>query len=361
MGPVAVLDRFRQIAPKVLVAVDGQVWGGVTHDRRPVLREVLAGLPSVQHLVLLADVDTTARGADFAAPGRQGHDFADWVARPGDPGATGSRPGCPSTTRCGWCIPAAPPACPSPSCTATAASCWRCSRAARCTTTSQPTVDTGERFHWFSSTGWIMWNAQVGALLGGTTICLYDGNPAGRPAAPDWGTLWRFAGAAGVTWFGAGAAYFASCMKAHVEPMREADLSRLRAIGCTGSPLADEGYQWIWDHCPKVDGQDIWLDPISGGTDFAGAFVGGNRTLPVVKGEMQCRCLGAAVEAWSEDGRPLIDEVGELVCTKPMPSMPLYFWGDEGNQRYLESYFDMFPGVWRHGDWIRITPDAAAR
>jgi len=163
-----------------------------------------------------------------------------------------------------------------------------------------------------------------------------------------------------VTWFGAGAAYFASCLKAHVEPMKVADLSRLRAIGCTGSPLADEGYQWIWDHCPKVDGQDIWLDPISGGTDFAGAFVGGNRMLPVVKGEMQCRCLGAAVEAWSEDGRPLVDEVGELVCTKPMPSMPLYFWGDDANQRYLESYFDMFPGIWRHGDWIRITPRGGA-
>ncbi|HSQ70855.1 MAG TPA: acetoacetate--CoA ligase, partial [Rubrivivax sp.] len=213
-----------------------------------------------------------------------------------------------------------------------------------------------ERFHWFSSTGWIMWNAQVGALLGGTTICLYDGNPAGPAHTHDWGTLWRFVGAAGVTWFGAGAAYFSSCMKAHVEPMQQADLSRLRAIGSTGSPLSDEAYQWIWDHLPKVDGQDIWLDPISGGTDFAGAFVAGNRALPVVKGEMQCRCLGAAVEAWSEDGRPLMDEVGELVCTKPMPSMPLYFWGDEGNRRYLESYFDMFPGVWRHGDWIRLVP-----
>jgi acetoacetyl-CoA synthetase len=159
-----------------------------------------------------------------------------------------------------------------------------------------------------------------------------------------------------VTWFGAGAAYFASCMKAHVEPMQVADLSRLRAIGSTGSPLADEAYQWIWDHCPKVDGHDIWLNPISGGTDFAGAFVAGDRALPVIQGEMQCRCLGAAVEAWNEDGRPLMNEVGELVCTKPMPSMPLYFWGDEGHKRYLESYFDMFPGVWRHGDWIRLVP-----
>jgi acetoacetyl-CoA synthetase len=219
-----------------------------------------------------------------------------------------------------------------------------------------PSVEFGERFHWFSSTGWIMWNAQLSALLNGTTICLYDGNPGGPAKSPDWGVLWRFAAAAKVTWFGAGAAYYASCLKAGVEPMQEGDLSRLHAIGSTGSPLSDECYQWIWDHLPKVDGQDIWLNPISGGTDFAGAFVAGNRMLPVVKGEMQCRCLGAAVQAYSEDGRALIDEVGELVCTQPMPSMPLYFWNDAGGQRYRDSYFDMYPGIWRHGDWIRITP-----
>ena len=140
-----------------------------------------------------------------------------------------------------------------------------------------------------------------------------------------------------------------------------AELSRLRAIGSTGSPLSEDCYRWVWDKLPKVDGQDIWLTPIAGGTDFAGAFIAGLPTLPVVAGEMQCRCLGASVEAWSEPdehgvGKPLIDEVGELVCTKPMPSMPLYFWGDEGNRRYHDSYFDMYPGVWRHGDWIRITP-----
>jgi len=357
MGPVAVLDRFRQIAPKVFVAVDGQVWGGVAHDRRPILREVLAGLPTVRELVLLPDVDTTARGADFAAPGRQGHDFADWVA--GEPGPW--QPAWLPFDHPLWVVySSGTTGLPKPIVHGHGGIMLEMLKGGTLHNDVQPTVETGERFHWFSSTGWIMWNAQVGALLGGTTICLYDGNPGGPAGAPDWGTLWRFAGAAGVTWFGAGAAYFASCMKAHVEPMKVADLSRLRAIGCTGSPLADEGYQWIWDHCPKVDGQDIWLDPISGGTDFAGAFVGGNRMLPVVKGEMQCRCLGAAVEAWSEDGRPLVDEVGELVCTKPMPSMPLYFWGDDANQRYLESYFDMFPGIWRHGDWIRITPRGGA-
>jgi acetoacetyl-CoA synthetase len=163
-----------------------------------------------------------------------------------------------------------------------------------------------------------------------------------------------------VTFFGAGAAFYANCLKAGIEPAKVADLSKLRAIGSTGSPLAVDAYEWIWAQMPKVDGKPIWLAPISGGTDFAGAFVAGMPTLPVVAGEMQCRCLGAAVEAWNDAGQPLVDEVGELVCVKPMPSMPLYFWNDASNARYLSSYFDMYPGIWRHGDWIRITSRGGA-
>ncbi|HEX7383156.1 MAG TPA: acetoacetate--CoA ligase, partial [Burkholderiaceae bacterium] len=190
-------------------------------------------------------------------------------------------------------------------------------------------------------------------------------SPSGRAGRPDWGTLWRFAGAAGVTFFGAGAAFYAACLKADVQPQRVADLSALRAIGSTGSPLADECYDWIWERLPRPGGERIWLDPISGGTDFAGAFLAGMATLPVVRGEMQCRCLGAAVYAYSEPdadgvGRPLADAVGELVCTEPMPSMPLYFWNDPDGRRYRESYFDMYRHpdgrpIWRHGDWLRIT------
>ncbi|HEX2013462.1 MAG TPA: acetoacetate--CoA ligase, partial [Roseateles sp.] len=227
----------------------------------------------------------------------------------------------------------------------------------------------GERYHWYSSTGWIMWNCQINALLGGSTICLFDGSPGGpRPelGGPDWSTLWRFAALAGVSFFGAGAAFYASCLKADVRPQQCGDLSRLRGVGSTGSPLADESYDWIWQRLPQVDGAPIWINCISGGTDFAGAFLAGLRTLPMRRGEMQCRSLGAAVHAYGEpdaqgQGRPLVDEVGELVCTRPIPSMPLRFWNDPGDRRYRDSYFDMYrgpngEGVWRHGDWLRITP-----
>ena len=357
MGPVAVLDRFRQIAPKVLVAVDGQVWGGVTHDRQPVLREVLGQLPSVQHLVLLSDVDTSTHATDFAREGLTTHNFADWTR--GDPGDWQPR-WLPFDHPLWVVYSSGTTGLPKPIVHSHGGVLIEALKAGALHNDIAPSVGTGERFHWFSSTGWIMWNGQVSGLLGGTTICIYDGNPGGPAKNPDWGTLWRFAAQAGVTWFGAGAAFFASCLKAGVVPQAQGDLHKLHAIGSTGSPLSDECYQWIWDQCPQVNGQDIWLNPISGGTDFAGAFVAGVRTLPVVRGEMQARCLGAAVAAFSEDGRELTDEVGELVCTQPMPSMPLYFWNDAGNRRYIDSYFDMYPGVWRHGDWIRITPRGGA-
>ena len=218
----------------------------------------------------------------------------------------------------------------------------------------------GERFHWYSSTGWVMWNAQLAGLLGGTTVCLYDGNPAGSRERPDWGVLWRFVARHRVSFFGAGAAYFANCMKAGVVPADCGDLSRLRALGSTGSPLSEEVQRWGTAQvgAAKGDGSDdVWWCNISGGTDFCGAFIAGNRELPEVPGRMQCRVLGASVEAWNEQGESVTGEVGELVCTRPIPSMPLCFWGDDGDARYRSSYFDSWPGVWRHGDWIRIDAD----
>ena len=228
----------------------------------------------------------------------------------------------------------------------------------------------GERFHWYSSTGWVMWNAQVAGLLNGVTCVIYDGNPGGSKDNPDWGILWRMASEEKVTFFGAGAAFFANCQKAGVDLSRCGDLSLIRALGTTGSPLSPETQSWGTEQFKNI-GTDIWWCNISGGTDFAGAFVGGHRELPQEPGVMQCRMLGAAVESWNEAGVPVKGEVGELVCTQPIPSMPLFFWGDKDNARYLASYFEMYPaghgrkpgggdgpasmgGVWRHGDWLRI-------
>ena len=209
----------------------------------------------------------------------------------------------------------------------------------------------GDRFSWFTTTGWMMWNYLVSGLLVGATTVLFDGDPG----HPDLGELWRMAGDEGVTFFGTSAPFLLACRKAGVEPAAIADLSRLRGVGSTGAPLPADGFAWVYE----AVGRDLLLSSISGGTDVCTAFVGGCPLVPVRAGEISCRYLGAKVEAYDESGRPLVGEQGELVISAPMPSMPVGFWGDDDGSRYRAAYFEAHPGVWTHGDWITVFPDGA--
>jgi acetoacetyl-CoA synthetase len=217
----------------------------------------------------------------------------------------------------------------------------------------------GERFHWYSTTGWVMWNIQVGGLLSGTTICLFDGAPSGPKTKADWKTLWKFAARHRVTWFGAGAAFYSGCRKAGLTIADAGDLRSVRALGSTGSPLPADVQLWGSAQFEALGRRNIWWCNVSGGTDIVIAFLVGNRELPPTPGRLQCRHLGAAVEAWNDEGRSIIGRVGELVCTRPLPSMPLYFWGDQDGSRYRSSYFNEWAGIWRHGDWLQIEADGS--
>ena len=365
MGTSAVLDRFRQIEPSVLIACDGVRYGGRDFDRRGVVAELHAALPTLRHVILHANLGLEG---DAAPTGVNTANFDATVAR-NDAQTAAFEPLWLPFDHPLWIVySSGTTGLPKPivhghgGTVVVALALKNLHNDVGC---SYHPNTLGERYHWYSSTGWVMWNAQLSGLLSGTTCCLFDGNPGGRTVdeagnkvAPDWATLWRFGADLGVTFFGAGAAFFANCLKARIDLSQCGDLSHLRALGSTGSPLSPEAQRWGTEQFARLasnDAQrDIWWCNISGGTDFAGAFIGGNRELPQVPGEMQCRLLGCAVEAWNEQGQPVIDEVGELVCSQPIPSMPLYFWGDPNNQRYLSSYFDTYPKVWRHGDWLKV-------
>ncbi|MEZ5008293.1 MAG: acetoacetate--CoA ligase [Chitinophagales bacterium] len=336
-GAESVIDRFNQIEPKVIFIADGYYYNGKTYNKTEANVAICKALPSLSKVVFLPYTDKNAsipkviENAEFWANTQQAQNkalnFASvsfdhplWILY--SSGTTG-KPKAITHSNGGNLIEHLK------------------------VLGLHQNCKPGERFFWYSTTGWMMWNYSIAALLHGTTVCIYDGS-AGYPNIS---ALWDFARTSKINHFGAGASFYIACMKEGLNFIDNNQLPDLKSIGSTGSPLPPEAWQWIYDSVKK----DVWLISLSGGTDVCSGFVGGNPYDPLYKGEIQCRLLGCDLQAWDENGSAVIDQLGEMVITQPMPSMPIYFWNDEHNERYQASYFEMYPNVWRHGDWIKIT------
>ncbi|MEZ4826719.1 MAG: acetoacetate--CoA ligase [Bacteroidia bacterium] len=335
-GTESVIERFAQIEPKILIAADGYRYNGKAYDRKESVAQLMDSLPTVEKLVFLPYLSPDTRFEEEPKA-------VLWEETQKNPEAPVVFTRVPFNDPL-WILYSSGTTGKPKAITQSVGGCLIEHLKAL---GLHQNVKRGDRFFWYSTTGWMMWNYTVAALLTGGTVVIYDGS-AGYP---DLKVLWDFAVKARVNHFGGGAAFYIACMKAGLDLRNTGLEAHLESVGSTGSPLPPEGFRWLYEYVKK----DLWLISLSGGTDVCSGFVGGSPFLPVYSGEIQCRMLGAKVVALSEEGREVADELGEMVITLPMPSMPVFFWNDAGNERYFSSYFDMYPGLWRHGDWIKIT------